>query len=720
MPIARGGTGSCGNRDPGGDGLSRFASERQRFTPAEALGLSQVFGAGHDEHLPGMGEPSSVRGHRAWIPIPWIPIQRRIRRLGCVDADFHPAFDVFRPQRIDPCDCGGHAIVRYLTKSHVTKRLTHKLHTSSSNAQHECYDRGWIVMLTQLADRTLLRRQIALLAGAISLAIVGATTIGSALLARGQATDMAQGNLLQVARSVADRLDQDMAERLREIRNVAALEPLQPHWMESTGSLRKVLDRMQETLPDYAWIGFADREGRVRAATGGVLEGANVGQRPWFKNGIRQAAVEDVHFASLLQTLLTPNADGTPFRFVDLAVPIGDASGQVVGVLGVHLSWRWADVVRREVLASRRPDLKEDIVVLDRAGRVLLGPDLGTAPYTAAQLAAGHFIDERADGTRLATATATRGRGDYPGLGWIVVALQPIDTALTGATQLTGLIILLGLGAALIGMVGIRLVAARLSRPLTQLTEAVDRIGRDPNARMTDRVHGSPEVLRLSTSVRSLLRRIGTAEADARHIEAVASSAAHAAEDRVRRLGADLHAMQVLADTDALTGLLNRRAFLPLANDAMSYFKRYRRAICVLMVDIDHFKRVNDLYGHAAGDEVIRQVGRIIGDAIRTTDKVARFGGEEFVVLLRETDLRGATILADRIRQTVADTVFEPEGQCLRATISIGMAEAEQTDEDIDRTIERADRALYEAKSSGRNCVRSFEAATFPSLRAAA
>lgn len=575
-------------------------------------------------------------------------------------------------------------------------------------------------MFMPLADRVTLRRQISLLAGTIGLAIVGVTTIGSTLLARGPATEMAQDALRQVAQSVADRLDQDMAERLREIRNVAAFEPLQPHWMEENSSLRNVLDAMQRTLPDYAWIGFADRDGRVRAATGGILEGASVGSRPWFLNGIQQAAVEDVHAAVLLEALLKPHADGTPFRFVDVAAPVSDSEGRVVGVLGAHLSWRWADVVRREVLSSRRAELKEDIIVLDRSGRVLLGPSLGSVPYTVAQLAAGHFIDRGAGGDRLAAAAATRGRGDYAGLGWIVVALQPLDTALAGANRLTGLILLLGLAAAVLGMIGIGLIAGRLSRPLTQLTEAVDRIGRETNARMTRHVHGSPEVLHLSAAVRSLLRRIGTAEQVARLTRAEATDAVHAAEDRARRLDADLHAMQVLADTDGLTGLLNRRAFLPLASDAMSYFKRYRRGICILMIDIDHFKRVNDLYGHAAGDEVIRQVGQIISDAIRTTDKVARFGGEEFVVLLRETNLQGAAIFADRIRQTVADTVVELDGQSVRATISIGMAGAELADDDIDRTIERADRALYAAKSSGRNCVRSFEGSVSFGVRAAA
>jgi diguanylate cyclase (GGDEF)-like protein len=233
-------------------------------------------------------------------------------------------------------------------------------------------------------------------------------------------------------------------------------------------------------------------------------------------------------------------------------------------------------------------------------------------------------------------------------------------------------------------------------------------------------VHGSPEVLRLSASVRSLLRRVGTAEADARLAEVEASSAVYAAEDRVRRLGDDLHAMQLLADTDALTGLLNRRAFMPLAKDAMIHFKRYRRPNCVLMIDIDHFKRVNDINGHGAGDEVIRQIGRIISEAIRTSDRVARFGGEEFVVLLLETDLPEAAVFADRIRQRVADTVFEPERSCIKATISIGIAEAEYTDGDVDHTIERADRALYAAKSGGRNCVRSFEAAISLSLKAVA
>ena len=192
-------------------------------------------------------------------------------------------------------------------------------------------------------------------------------------------------------------------------------------------------------------------------------------------------------------------------------------------------------------------------------------------------------------------------------------------------------------------------------------------------------------------------------------MELEASRAVQAAQDRIERIGADLQAMKLIANRDALTGLLNRRAFLPLAKDALGDFRRVQRPLSVLMIDIDHFKRVNDRYGHPAGDVVIRKVGTIINDTIRTTDKVARFGGEEFVVLLNDNNAAGAAIIAERIRQTVASTVFEADNDRLLATISIGIAEAEKFDTDIDRIIERADRALYEAKSRGRNCMHTFE-----------
>ena len=123
------------------------------------------------------------------------------------------------------------------------------------------------------------------------------------------------------------------------------------------------------------------------------------------------------------------------------------------------------------------------------------------------------------------------------------------------------------------------------------------------------------------------------------------------------------------------------------------------------MIDADHFKAVNDTYGHQIGDDVIRTIGRIITEEVRTTDKAARFGGEEFVLLLRENDANGAWVLAERIRLRIASEAFQSDQGTFNITVSIGLAEVTVSDRDVEDTIARADHALYSAKSAGRNRV---------------
>jgi diguanylate cyclase (GGDEF)-like protein len=199
-------------------------------------------------------------------------------------------------------------------------------------------------------------------------------------------------------------------------------------------------------------------------------------------------------------------------------------------------------------------------------------------------------------------------------------------------------------------------------------------------------------------ALRALLRRIGLAEQKTREAELRAS-------EGVEQYLHDIKLLREMANTDPLTGLMNRRAFLAAANDAFEYFMRYQRQIATLVVDIDHFKAVNDTHGHAAGDAAIKRVGELITDSLRATDKVARFGGEEFVVLLREVDEQGARELGARIRERVAAEPVGYGGIEIRLTVSIGVTCADKTDRDIQDTVERADRALYMAKNTGRNRV---------------
>jgi diguanylate cyclase (GGDEF)-like protein len=568
-----------------------------------------------------------------------------------------------------------------------------------------------------LADRLTIRQQMALLTAALCLLTIAVVASSAAVLARRQAIQDAQGEVSTLSRAVAARLDQHMADRYREIRNVASFAPLADRWSGDPAAARGVLEQIQTSLPEYAWLGVASTDGTVRAATRGMLEGMSVAERPWFKDGIAAPSVEDVHDAKLLDKLLRTSPDAAPFRFVDIAMPLFAADGMKVGVLGAHLSWSFADELRRAVLSRQDPALESDVTVLSAEGVALLGP-VGTTPYGQDLLAQARgagtvvFTDTAGSRPMLTSLSITRGEGDYPGLGWYVAVRRPTSAALGPANRLAFTIAAIGAAIALLGIALAYVIAGGVTRPLMRLAGKIDLIGRDPSVTSVDRQHGSRDVLQLSAALRSLLRRVGTAEEGAREanraveeLQRRSEEQLKAADERTRRLGSDLHTLQALADTDPLTGLLNRRAFLPFAEDAFAYFRRYQRALGILMFDIDHFKKVNDTFGHGAGDEVIRVVGEIIATQLRSTDKVARFGGEEFVVLLREVDQEAVEALANRIRERIGGTTVIHGLATVTITISIGAAMAADSDRDIQDVIERADKALYDAKSLGRNQV---------------
>jgi len=175
----------------------------------------------------------------------------------------------------------------------------------------------------------------------------------------------------------------------------------------------------------------------------------------------------------------------------------------------------------------------------------------------------------------------------------------------------------------------------------------------------------------------------------------------------IEQIGIKEGELRRLAATDVLTGLANRRDFMARGTDEILRARRYHSHVCVLMMDIDHFKKVNDTWGHAVGDDVIRQVARITRDVCRVVDVVGRIGGEEFAVLLPQTDTEGALIVAERLRESVAGSAVPlASGETLSVSISIGVAAMTQGDDDLSHLLARADAALYEAKQLGRNCVR--------------
>jgi diguanylate cyclase (GGDEF)-like protein len=183
-----------------------------------------------------------------------------------------------------------------------------------------------------------------------------------------------------------------------------------------------------------------------------------------------------------------------------------------------------------------------------------------------------------------------------------------------------------------------------------------------------------------------------------RMIEVIAIQAAQAV------LRAQLYEqMERMATTDGMTGLLNHRTFQSRADELLAQARRYGRKCSLMLTDVDHFKSVNDTYGHPTGDQVLKGVARILKEMARDTDVVARYGGEEFVVLMPETDAKGAHVIAERIREAVKAEVFQTEMGPLKITMSLGIATFPESATEKQQLIDLADQCLYFAKRNGRN-----------------
>ena len=164
--------------------------------------------------------------------------------------------------------------------------------------------------------------------------------------------------------------------------------------------------------------------------------------------------------------------------------------------------------------------------------------------------------------------------------------------------------------------------------------------------------------------------------------------------------------LEYLANTDDLTGIWNRRAFIAQAETELQRTSRHNRTLCLLMFDIDNFKRINDLHGHNTGDEAIKLFTECIMNSKRAYDIFGRIGGEEFAMILPETDLDSALALAERMRECVEQLSLPlVSGENVTFTVSIGLTEYGEEDDGIFALLYRADRKLYEAKHQGKNCV---------------
>ncbi len=536
---------------------------------------------------------------------------------------------------------------------------------------------------------------------------------------RSNALDDAERRVSQDSADLANRIDsfiigeRDVARFAAASREVRDFIKAQDD-PEASAALQDWLTRgpFVSGKDNIADIFVLDAQGNCIASTDPARVGQSYGITPYFQEAVGGSdAISDWSLG------VTTGAAG-----IFLASPIRGAYNEVAGVLVVELQTDPID----EILAAAFTTGTRAVLIND-AGVILAAYDPGLRYRTVDALTP----PERA------YITSTRQFGDepLPSLGLVTVRedlaeVAPGDTAISREYELDGearIAALTGLQSRPWVMADVApladIQAAAASVPLIigiivamillyaafatlYLTRFVVRPIRDLVASSNELaagrlgaqvpVRGDDEVAQLAAAFNSMATEIrGNTER---------------LEEEVARRTAELEeanrAITQLSITDTLTGCYNRLYLDQQLEGETARAQRYRRDLAVMMVDLDFFKEINDRLGHAAGDAVLRRVGHLLTDIRRQSDWVARFGGEEFVIVLPETSLESAVALAERVRASVADLTVEQDGAEIRLTASFGVAEMTHDGSDTPQgLLARSDAALYRAKEAGRNRV---------------
>jgi diguanylate cyclase (GGDEF)-like protein len=282
-------------------------------------------------------------------------------------------------------------------------------------------------------------------------------------------------------------------------------------------------------------------------------------------------------------------------------------------------------------------------------------------------------------------------------LGWVLVARQPVQDAFRPLVIMAPAVLMGAAIAALVLSLVASWVAASIVRPLGELHRGIVSVARGDFSTDVSGHRAPGEVKLLVLSFNRLVRRLRDRSHDS-------ESSQIALKLQNTSFQQKYQAVSELSLTDPLTQLHNRRYFEEYLERETNRLGRHGEGLCLLVIDIDDFKVLNDSYGHAAGDEFLKQIARVMKESVRETDMLARFGGEEFVVVVNGSDISGATVLAEKIRTSVAESSFIVDDSLRprRATISIGLATYRGSRTGL---FSAADAALYRAKGSGKNCV---------------
>lgn len=329
--------------------------------------------------------------------------------------------------------------------------------------------------------------------------------------ARAYAVNQAEERLQQLSWQMRDALDRGLNTAVDNMQLVSHLAEVQN--ADDPQALRTIFDQIKLNFPDYAWIGLADNDGKVIAASAGMLEGEDVSQRPWFQQGKNGLVSNDYHPAVLLEKLLPYSAK--EWRFVDVALPVKRDDGTVRGVLAVHLSWQWARKLASDLLIPADNQYMVEVLIVREDGLIIRGPDyleettIDQPSFKMAQSGfSGSVTEKWPDGRYYLTSyTRTGLNTNFPSPHWSVLIRQPKAFALIDFGDLERRILFAGgLIALLLMMVSVWL-ARRLAKPLDELSAAILQRRGGNFARDIPITDGYHEVHLLSSTLAEMVKR---------------------------------------------------------------------------------------------------------------------------------------------------------------------------------------------------------------------
>lgn len=549
------------------------------------------------------------------------------------------------------------------------------------------------------------RVRLALWFGGLSLFTLLSVGIYTGWLTTAQIKVNAGESVYANAMAAAELLGANLHEREMEILILSQA----PHFVRgdlTSADVFASLELRRILRSEFAWLGVADATGKVIQASNNMLVNESVAQRPWFIAGLNDVYSGDVHEALLLANLLPNSVNNEPLRFIDFAAPIRNKQGQAIGVVAAHAHWSWVTETVQRVASHPERDSSSETLIVSKTGDVLYPQALAGVSRLPENLPShkSYSIVTWDDGYQYLTSQVLVDAHSATNFGWRIVVRQPLEKALAPVYATYWRFLILALIATILFSLLAWRLAQSVSKPIEQLAAAAHAIKSHMATPYYPTDTNLCEVAQLSGAMQSMADSLLTRE---RELGLLNQTLEQQVLQRTEALVVANKKLELLATTDPLTGVNNRRRFDEKLRDCIRMGQRTGQGFSLLMIDVDHFKKVNDNYGHPVGDAVLQHVARLVIDNIRTTDFVARYGGEEFVVILPNSPSAVAVrTVAEKIRSAIEGAIFPDVGH---VTISIGSSDWLEGEVSATGVVQRADQALYMAKASGRNCIVVFD-----------